>query len=61
MKKQRKIIFYAITFDIEEHTVCIISPFLLIESDKVILIDAFDKQGYQIPFKDISNLKIETL
>lgn len=61
MKKIKNEILYAVSFEIEEHNVTIISPFVLFENKNIILIDIFDEQAYVIPVKDISNLKIKTM
>lgn len=61
MKEIKNEILYKIMFDIGNHNITIISPFVMFENKNILLIDIIDNNMYEIPFKNISNLKIKTM
>lgn len=61
MKEIKNEILYKISFDIKNHNITIISPFVMFENKNILLVDITDDNIYEIPFNDISNLKIKTM
>ena len=61
MKEIKNETLYKISFDIENHNITIISPFVMFENKNILLIDITDNNIYEISFNDFSNLKIKTM
>ena len=61
MKQVENKVLYKVTFDIKNHNITIISTFVMFENKNILLVDITDDNIYEIPFNDISNLKIKTM